>query len=73
MSGTVVKAGAVIEYSIIDGNSIISENAKVGAPKELAKGIAVVGSGLRVDKNVVINSDAMINSDAFDGVSYIEE
>ena len=73
MSGTVVKAGAVVEYSIIDGNSIISENARVGEPMETAKGIAVIGSGLCVEKNAIINSEAMINSDAFDGVSYIEE
>lgn len=73
MSGTVIKAGAKVEYSIIDGNSIISENAVVGEPKDVAKGIAVVGSGLCVEPGVVINSEAMINSDAFDGVSSIEE
>ncbi len=73
MSGTVIKAGATVNYSIIDSNSIISENAKVGEDKETAKGIAVVGSGLCVEPNVVINSEAMINSDAFDGVTSIEE
>ncbi len=73
MSGTVIKAGAVVNYSIIDSNSIISENAKVGENKETAKGIAVIGSGLCVEPNVVIDSQAMINSDAFDGITSIEE
>ncbi len=73
MSGTVVKAGANVTYSIIDGNSVISENASVGEDKATAKGIAVVGSGLCVHENVIINSEAMINSADFDGVSTIEE
>ena len=71
MSGTTVKSGAKITYSIIDGDSIISENATVGEDKESAKGIAVVGSGLCVEANVVIASDAMINNDSVDGVSVI--
>lgn len=73
MSGTVIKSGAVVNYSIIDSNSIVSENAKVGEDKEGAKGIAVIGSGLCVEPNVVIDSEAMINSDAFDGITSIEE
>lgn len=73
MSGTVIKSGAVVNYSIIDSNSIVSENAKVGEDKEGAKGIAVIGSGLCVEPNVVIDSEAMINNDAFDGITSIEE
>ena len=73
MSGTVIKAGAVVNYSIIDSNSIVSENAKVGEDKETAKGIAVIGSGLCVEPNAIIDSEAMINSDAFDGIKSIEE
>ncbi len=73
MSGTVIKTGATVNYSIIDSNSVVSENAKVGENKETAKGIAVIGSGLCVEPNVVIDSEAMINSDAFDGITSIEE
>ena len=73
MSGTVIKAGASVIYSIIDGNSIISENASVGEDKSVAKGIAVVGSGLCIEANTVIDSEAMINSDKFAGVTAIEE
>ena len=71
MSGTVIKAGAVVNYSIIDSESVISENAVVGEEMSSAKGIAVVGSGLCVEPNVVIASDAMINNDSVDGVSVI--
>ena len=73
MSGTVIKAGAKVVYSIIDGDSIISENAIVGEEKEVAKGIAVVGSGLCVEKGIVIASDAMINNDSTDGVSVVNK
>ena len=73
MSGTVIKAGASVTYSIIDGNSIISENASVGEDKSIAKGIAVVGSGLCIEANAVIDSESMINSDKFAGVTAIEE
>ena len=72
MSSTVIKAGAQVKYSIIDSDSIISENATVGEDKETAKGIAVVGTGLCVEPGVVIDSDAMVNNDSFDGVSVIE-
>ena len=73
MSGTVIKAGAKVTYSIIDGNSIVSENATVGEDKATAKGIAVVGSGLCIEPNTVIDSEAMINSADFDGVTSIEK
>ncbi len=73
MSGTVIKAGANVNYSIIDSDSVISENAKVGEERELAKGIAVIGSGLCVEKGVAIASDAMINDNSVDGVSAIEK
>ena len=73
MSGTVIKAGATVNYSIIDSNSIVSENAIVGEPKETAKGIAVIGSDLRVEKGVKIPSGAMINNDSIDGVTVISE
>ena len=73
MSGTVIKAGAIVNYSIIDSESIISENAVVGEDKDTAKGIAVVGTGLCVEPGVVIASDAMINNDSVDGVSVIQK
>ncbi|MBQ7352892.1 MAG: glucose-1-phosphate adenylyltransferase [Clostridia bacterium] len=73
MSGTIIKANANVCYSIIDGNSIISENAKVGEERDLAKGIAVIGSDLVVTANTIIASDAMINNDSVDGKSIIQK
>lgn len=73
MSGTIIKANAKVCYSIIDGNSIISENAKVGEERDLAKGIAVIGSDLVVAANTIIASDAMINNDSVDDKSIIQK
>lgn len=73
MSGTIIKANANVCYSIIDGNSIISENAKVGEERDLAKGIAVIGSDLVVAANTIVASDAMINNDSVDGKSIIQK
>ena len=73
MNGTVVKANATVSYSIIDGNSVISENAKVGEARDLAKGIAVIGSDLIIAPDTVVASDAMINNDSVDGKSVIQK
>ena len=73
MSGTVVKSNASVYYSIIDGNSVISENAKVGEERDLAKGIAVIGSDLIIAPNTVVASDAMINNESVDGKSIIQK
>jgi len=73
MSGTVIKAGASVYYSIIDSNSIIGENTVVGEQKDTAKGISVVGSELCIDGGVVIPSGAIINNDTTDGVTIIVE
>ncbi len=73
MSGTVVKSGATVNYSIVDSNSVIDENAVVGEPKNIANGIAVIGSELIVEKGVKIPSGAMINNDSYDGVTVITE
>ena len=72
MSGTVIKEGARVNYSIIDSNSVISKNAIVGEEKDIANGIAVIGSELLVGEGVTIPSGAMINNDQTEGVSVIE-
>ena len=73
MSGTIIKAGAQVKYSIIDSDSVISENAKVGEEIKDAKGIAVVGSGLIIAPNSTISSDAMINNESIDGITIIQK
>jgi glucose-1-phosphate adenylyltransferase len=58
MGNTVVKAGAKINYSIIDEEVVIGENAVIGDVKEEAckvesktSGITVLGRGVNVSKN----------------------
>ena len=68
MSDTVIKSGAVVNYSIIDSDTVISEGAYIGEDKASAKGITVVGSGLVVGEGTKIEAGAMVNGD-YDGVS----
>jgi glucose-1-phosphate adenylyltransferase len=56
-----IAEGAVVEYSIIDSSVSIGKNAKVGAPKEEADGIAVIGGGLDIPENMAIESGLMVN------------
>ena len=56
-----IAEGAVVEYSIVDSNVSIGKNAKVGAPKEEADGIAVIGGGLDIPENMTIESGLMVN------------
>lgn len=58
MGNTVVKAGAKLNYAIIDEDVVIGEKAVVGAPREEASkvegktsGITVLGRGVNVSKN----------------------
>ena len=56
-----IAEGAVVEYSIVDSNVSIGKNAKIGAPKEEADGIAVIGGGLDIPENMTIESGLMVN------------
>ncbi len=58
MGNTTVKAGAKVNYAIIDEEVVIGEKAVIGAPIEEAKkveskttGITVLGRGVNVSKN----------------------
>ena len=64
----VVKAGAKINYSIIDEDVIIGENAKIGAPIAEARksegktsGITVLGKGVSVKKNGVVPAGEIVD------------
>lgn len=63
MSDVVIEDGAVLEYCIVDEKSIIKKNAKVGCEKEQGKGIAVIGSGVTVDENCIVDGGQMIDKD----------
>ena len=44
MSGTVIKSGANVTYSIVDENAIIGRNCTVGADKGTAKNVTVISA-----------------------------
>ena len=61
MAGTVVKAGAKVEYSIIDEEVVIGENATVGAPKDSGLGLDEKGKGIAViGRNTVVEAGASV-------------
>ena len=62
MPGTVVKAGAVVEYAIVAEDTVIGENARVGTSPDGTEdwGIAVIAQGLRVGPEAVVPAKAMI-------------
>lgn len=61
MNGVVVKKGSEIQYSIIDSDCEIGAGCSVGRSKEKAKGITVIGAGLKINAGTVIADDVMVN------------
>ena len=61
MSRTTVRAGAKIDYSIIDEDVVVGEDAVIGADKSEAKGIAVLGRNIEVGKGAVVSAGAIID------------
>ncbi|MBR6940165.1 MAG: glucose-1-phosphate adenylyltransferase [Clostridia bacterium] len=68
MPGTVIKKGATVQYSIVAENAVIDEGATVGKSPETMEniadwGVSVIGNGVHIGKNAVIEPKAMIDSD----------
>ncbi len=68
MPGAVIGEGANIQYSIVSENTVIGKNAQIGKnPADVENmddwGIAVIGDGLTIGDNVVIEPKAMIDHD----------
>ena len=59
--GAVIEAGATVEYAIIDSDAVIKAGVHIGAPKETAKGITVIGGGITVTDKMEIEVGAMVN------------
>ena len=55
-----IDEGATVSCAIIDSGVCIGKNANVGAPKENAKGVAVVGAGVKVGDGEIIADSEMI-------------
>ena len=72
MSGSVIKKGAKVKYSIIAENVTVEEGAVIGSdPVEIENrddwGVAVIGSGLNVGKDATVSPKAMIKEDVKEG------
>jgi glucose-1-phosphate adenylyltransferase len=56
-----IAAGATVNYSIIDTNVQIGAGAVVGAAKEKAKGITVLGQDIKVSNGATVEDGAIIS------------
>ena len=68
MPGTVVKKGAKVQYSIVAEDAVIEEGAVVGkSPEDMqdisAWGVTVIGGGVKIGKNAVVDAKLMVDSD----------
>lgn len=68
MPGSVIKKGANVQYAIIGENCIVEEGATVGRRPENMEdmdkwGIAVLGNGVKVAREVSVPAKAMIYAD----------
>ena len=68
MGNIIVKAGAKLNYAIIDEDVVIGENATIGAAREQAiklggktGGIAVLGRGVKIGKNGKVAAGEIID------------
>ena len=68
MPGCVVKKGAHVEYAIVGEDSVIGENAQIGARPETIEdkdtwGVAVVGHKLNISDGAAVAPKAIIYED----------
>jgi NDP-sugar pyrophosphorylase family protein len=60
MGDTVIEEGAQVSYSIVATGVTVGNNAKIGADKADAKGIAVIGEDVTIEAGAVVEDGAMI-------------
>ena len=67
MPGSVIKKGAVVQYSILAENVTVEEGASVGERPEKMEvadwGITVIGANVNIGKKAVVCAKQMIGSD----------
>lgn len=63
MSGTVIKSGAKVCYSVIDENVTVGKKACIGADKDNASGITVLGRNIAVADGARVESGKIIDKD----------
>ena len=67
MADFVIDENAVVEYSIIDENTIIGKGAKAGEDKESGNGITLVARNLRIDDGATVEGGKIIDKDIIKG------
>ena len=68
MGGTTIRKGAVVKHCIVAENVEIGENAVVGAmPSGDEKGVATIGSNVKIGANAKIGPNAMVRNDVKEG------
>ena len=63
MAGTLIKKGAKVLYSILDGNVTVEEGAVVGDPQDAGKGIAVLGRQITIGRNAKVDGGKILDQD----------
>lgn len=63
MADTTIGKNAYVEYSIVDENVKVGDGAKIGEPKNLGKGITVLGRNLTVSDKVTVSGGKIIDKD----------
>lgn len=61
MGNTVIGEGATVNYTILDEGVDIGPGAKVGEPRENAKDITVIGTGVKIPSGTIIPAGSMIS------------
>jgi glucose-1-phosphate adenylyltransferase len=61
MGDTVIGEGATVNYAILDEGVDIGAGAKVGAPRETATDITVIGTGVKVPSATTVPDGQMIS------------
>ena len=67
MGDVFVDTNAVLEYSIIDENTIVGKGAKVGESKDSGKGITLISRNIRIDDGVTVAGGTIVDKDLIKG------
>lgn len=59
-----IKSRAKVNYAVIDSNVSIGKDSVIGAPKERAAGICVIGSRIKIKSNSSIEDNTIIGDDS---------
>ena len=62
MENVVIGEGASVRYSIVDHDVTLGKNARVGADRETATGVSVIGAGIMLPDGCVIADNKMISN-----------